>query len=175
VDLNIRHFILLMTAAAVAALFWLKPHHVTFIEKKGVPQIAFENFVSYEIRKRGVTDRLEGEKALKFGKKLIVERPKLRRMGERGEETVAAERAIFVQGRGIELKKDVRLSRSDGWKLDTSYLHYDFAKRLYSTGKAPFVITYGESVVHGTALRYDQKRGKIWARTIHAKIAEEDM
>jgi len=48
-------------------------------------------------------------------------------------------------------------------------------KRLYSTREAPFVITYGESVIHGKRLRYDEKRGKIWASRIRANIAEEDM
>ncbi len=164
-----------MVVAATAAIFFLKPHHVTIIEKKGIPQVSFHNFTAYEIKKSGVTDILKGKRAQRFGSQTIVDLPDLHRLGERGEETVSARRAVFTEKRGIELKKDVKLQRSDGWTMRTSRLYYDLRNRLYTTGSAPFVITFGKSVVYGKKLRYYQKSGKIRAESIRAKIAEEDM
>ncbi len=173
--LNIRHFIGIMTIVSASALFFLQPYHVTIIEKHGVPQVAFFDFTTYEIEKSGVSAIVVGSRAERFGKKSVIQNPELRRVAEKGTETVRAKRAILTDNRGIELKKDVLLSRSDGWTMRTARLYYDIPKKLYTTFDAPFVITFGRSVVHGRALRYDQKSGKIKARSIRAKIVDEDI
>ena len=173
-DLNIRHFILFLFVLAGAAIFWLEPHHVSLIEKKGIPQIAFIDFESYEITPEGVTNHLKGASAKKFLHTLRVQDAELVHLTPKGEESVRAKEAIFIENRGIELKDDVHLMKS-GWRLDTNRLFYVFEKKLYTTRGAPFVITYGQSVVHGKNLYYYQKSGKIKAESIHAKIAEEDI
>ncbi|WP_300366950.1 LPS export ABC transporter periplasmic protein LptC [Hydrogenimonas sp.] len=173
--LTIKHFILLFFALAVTALFLLKPYHVSYVNKKGVPQVAFIDFESYEITPKGVLNHLKGTLAKKFSDTLIIENPKLTRLAPRGKESLSARKAIFTQNRGIELKEDVHLSRSDGWNIETSRLYYDIASKLYTTEGSEFLITYGRSIVTGRNLYYYQKSGKIKAETIHAKIAEEDM
>ena len=173
-DLTIRSFLFALIVMAMVALLYLKPYHVTFREKRGIPQVAFFDFETYEIEAKGVFKHLRGDVAEKFGKRTVVEKPFLRRLADRGEERVSADRAIFVENRSVALQNHVRLRREDGWMMETNRLRYDLPNHLYTTEGAPFVITYGQSVIHGQALRYDQKRGTIQARTIHASIAEED-
>ncbi|NPA30261.1 MAG: LPS export ABC transporter periplasmic protein LptC [Epsilonproteobacteria bacterium] len=173
-DLNIRHFIGAMTLLALAAVFLLKPYHVSVSRKEGVPQVAFFDFDSYTIFPEGVRDYLKGSAAWKFGKKLMVYDPVLNRLGDQGREKVVAEEALFVINKAIELKKKVVLERDDGWRMRTPYLYYDMRMKAYTTDKAPFVITYGESIVTGRHLRYYQKSGKIKALNIHAKISRKD-
>ncbi|WP_457596585.1 LPS export ABC transporter periplasmic protein LptC [Hydrogenimonas sp.] len=172
--LNIRHFIALLGFGALAAIFFLEPYHTVIVEKKGIPQVAFFDFSAYEITDKGVTDILRAKAARKFGPKMVVDAPDLRRLAPEGEERVRARRAVFTEGEGIELKRDVVLRRSDGWRMQTPYLRYLEKKSLYTTLNEPFTITFGQSVVRGRALRYDQKRGKILARAIRAKISEKD-
>ncbi len=173
--LNIKHFLLALLGAAVAALFLLEPYHVSYVDKKGVPQVVFEGFESYEIGPRKVESRLEGRRAKKFGQVLIVEEANLTRIAPHGVDAVRADRAVVRPERSIELKGGVVLARSDGWKMKAPRLHYDIRRRFYTTRGAPFVITYGESVVHGKALRYYQKSGKIRAKSIRARIAQKDL
>jgi len=175
VDLTIRHFILLLALLAVSALFFLKPYHVTIIRKEGVPQVAFYDFTTYDIEKEGVVGILRGTRAERFGKKTVVLEPDLRRRSPEGTERVRAKKAVLTEEEGIELKKDVVLSRSDGWTMRTSRLYYDIPEKYYTTYDLPFTITFGRSVVHGTALRYYQKSGRIKARRIRAKIVDEDI
>jgi LPS export ABC transporter protein LptC len=174
-DLNIRHFILLLFLLAFAAIFFLEPYHVSPVVKRGVPQVAFIDFESYEIKRDGVASHLKGSRAEKFQKTLRVEDAEMVHLAPRGEESVRAKEAIFVFDKRIELKEDVRLSRSDGWRLDTERLYYIIDKKLYTTRGSDFLITYGRSVVRGKNLFYYQKSGKIKAESIDAKIAEEDM
>ncbi len=173
-DLNIRHFIGAMMLLALAAIFWLKPYHVSVTKHEGVPQVAFFDFDSYTIFPEGVRDYLKGSAAWKFGEKLMVYDPVLNRLGEQGREKVVANEALFVINKAIELKKDVLLEREDGWKMRTPYLYYDMRMKAYTTDRAPFVITYGKSIVTGRHLRYYQKSGKIKALSIHAKISRKD-
>lgn len=174
-DLNIRHFIFLLFVLAFCAILFLEPYHVSPVVKRGIPQVAFTDFESYEIKRDGVTSHLKGKRAEKFSRTLRVTDARLVRLAPRGEESVRAKEAIFVFDKRIELKKDVRLAKSDGWRLDTDRLYYIIGKKLYTTRGSDFVITYGESVVHGRNLYYYQKSGKIKAESIDAKIAEEDI
>ena len=172
--LNLNTFLLILLAATIAAILTLEPYHMQIVTKKGVPQVAFERFVGYEIDARRIESRLEGRAARRFGAQTIVDRPKLVRIAKRGEESVQALKGIFVEGRRITLQKDVRLARSDGWRLSTDRLVYEIPVERYTTAGHPFVILYGRSIVKGKNLKYDRKSGKIWAEKIHAKIAEED-
>ncbi len=174
-DLNIRHFILLLFILACAAIFLLKPHHVARIDKREIPQIAFIDFESYEIRPEGVTDHLKGREAKKYPHMLRVRHAELLHLAPKGKESVRADEAIFMEKRGVELKENVHLLKSGGWRLDTSRLYYIPQKKIYTTRGADFVITYGKSVIHGKNLYYYQKSGKIKAESIHARIAEEDI
>ena len=174
-DLNIKHFLFALLTAAVAALFLLEPYHVSYIDKRGVPQAVFDGFVSYEIGPGKVQSRLEGKRGKKFGKVLIVEDANLTRIAPHGWDAVRADRAVVRPERSVELKGNVILSRSDGWRMNAPRLHYDIRKELYTTRGDSFVITYGESVVHGKALRYYQKSGKIRAESIRARIAQKDL
>ncbi len=172
-DLNIRHFVAILFAASVAALFLLKPHHVTFVDKKGIPQAVFYDFQTYEITPRGVNDILTGLTAKKYPHRLRIEAPRMRRQTPQGEESVAANVGEFREKRDIRLDGNVTLRRSDGWRLRTSHLRYAFAKRLYTTEGRAFVIDYGESRIWGRKLRYYQKSGKIYARKIRANIVRK--
>ncbi len=159
----------------MGAVFFLKPHHVAVVEKKGFPQVVFVDFESYEITAGGVTTHLKGEVARKFPERLSVEKVVLTRLSEGVEETVRATKALFRENESVELKGKVSLERSDGWRLDTSWLRYDIPRKLYSTRGTPFKILYGRSVVSGKNLNYYRKSGKIKAESIRAKIAEEDI
>ncbi len=174
-DLNIKHFLLALLGAGVAALFLLEPYHVSYIDKKGIPQVVFDKFVRYEIGPRKIESRVVGHRARKFGQVLIVEEANLTRVSSHGEEMVHADRAVIRPERSVELKGDVLLVRSDGWIMKAPRLYYDIRRDLYTTRGAPFVITYGESVVHGKALRYFRKSGKIKAKNIRARIARKDL
>ncbi|WP_201353401.1 LPS export ABC transporter periplasmic protein LptC [Hydrogenimonas urashimensis] len=174
-DLTIRDFILLLFALAFSAIFFLEPYHVARIEKRGIPQIAFVDFESYEITGDGVTGHLTGEKAEKFMDRLQVSNAQLIRLAPRGEESVRAKKALFFLNRRVELRGDVHLEKEGGWVLDTQRLTYIIDKKLYTTQGFSFVITYGSSVIHGKNLHYYQKSGKIKAESIDAKIAEEDI
>jgi LPS export ABC transporter protein LptC len=174
-DLNIRHFIFLLFVLAFSAIFFLEPYHVSPVVKRGIPQVAFIDFESYEIEKDGITSHLKGKRAEKFPRILRVERAQLVHLAPRGEESVRADEAIFFLQERIELKNNVHLAKSDGWRLDTDRLYYIIGKKLYTTRGSDFTITYGKSVVHGKNLYYYQKSGKIRAESIDAKIAEEDM
>ena len=169
-DLNIRHFVAILFVASVAALFLLKPHHVTFVNKKGIPQAAFYDFKTYEITSRGVDDILTGTTAKKYPRRLRIEAPRMRRRTPQGDESVTANIGELREKRDIRLDGNVTLRRNDGWRLRTSHLRYAFASRLYTTEGRAFVIDYGQSRIWGKKLRYYQKSGKIYARKIRANI-----
>ncbi|WP_353662794.1 LPS export ABC transporter periplasmic protein LptC [Hydrogenimonas sp. SS33] len=174
-DLGIRFFVWGLFLLTLAAIFTLQPYHVGIVEKKGIPGIVFEDFKSYEITPKGVESILSGHIGKKFAHTVIVEEVNLTRLAPMGSESLRAGRAIVRDNRDVQLRKHVRLARSDGWRMKTDHLDY-FAKRdLYTTGNLPFILTYGESVVHGRALRYNRKSGKIRARSIRARINEKDI
>ena len=173
-DLSFKHFVLLLFAATIAAVFLLKPHRIDVVSKKGVPQVQFIDFDSYEITKAGVDAWLKGALGEKYGPKMHIRKLKLKRRSAAGTEYVTASEALLDDHRSIQLEKKVYLTRSDGWKFVTQRLRYDMKKRIYSTQNLPFVAYYGRSVLHGTNLRYMEKSGKIMAQKIHAKLYEED-
>ncbi len=173
--LSIRFFIALMFVAVMAGVFLMKPYHMQKRVPKKFPQVAFVDFDSYEIKTDGVKNHLRGKTAWKYHKKLLVDEPLLWHLGRRGVESVQSKTGLLMEGKGIELKHDVRLSRIGQWKMRTTYLYYDMKKKAYTTDKAPFVIRFGESVIRGRRLSYYQKSGKIYAHDIDADIDEKDL
>ena len=173
-DLNVKHFFGLLFLLTAGAVFWLKPHKVDVVRKKGVPQVAFVDFESYEITPKGVEALMHGRRALKFADHMHVELPEMKRLTPKGVESVKAEEAFLYDRKGIELKQRVHLTRSDGWKIVTDLIYYDLKRRIYSTKGFPFTAHYGESVVKGKNMVYEQKSGKISAESIRAIINKED-
>ncbi len=171
-DLSIKHFIAILFIVTIVAIFSLKPHRIAVVSKKGIPQVQFIDFESFEITPKGVDAWLEGALGEKFGEKLHVTRLKMKRLAPAGIEFAMAREALMDDHRSIDLFDDVRLSRSDGWRFETSKLRYDMRKKLYSTQGAPFVAHYGQSVVKGKNLVYRANSGKITAEKIRAHIYE---
>ncbi|BDY13916.1 LPS export ABC transporter periplasmic protein LptC [Hydrogenimonas cancrithermarum] len=173
-DLNVKHFFGLLFLLMAGAIFWLKPHKVDVVKKKGVPQVAFIDFQSYEITPNGVEALMHGERALKFADYMHVELPEMKRLTPKGVESVKAKEAFLYDREGIELKERVHLARSDGWEITTDRIYYDLKKKVYTTKGLPFTARYGKSVVEGKSMVYEQKSGKISAESIRAIINEED-
>ncbi len=173
--LNIKHALFILFAAALAAIFFLKPHKVGTVEKKGVPQITFFDFNSFEITEKGVESTGRGLMAEKFSHIMKIKAPRFKRLTPHGIESVEAKEAIYTEKRSLLFDKSVVLSREDGWRITTDRIYYDIKKRLYSTQGYPFTAYYGKSVVRGKNMVYYQKSGKIKADSIKADIATEDI
>jgi len=175
VGLSIKHLLLLLLAATLAAIFFLKPHKVGTVEKKGIPQIMFLDFESFRISRDGVESIGRGLMAEKFGRIVKIKAPYFRRLTPHGIETVEAKEGIYTEKRSLLFSRDVRLVRDDGWRITTNRVFYDLKKRVYTTQGAPFVAHYGRSVVEGRNMVYYQKSGTIMADSIKANIADEDI
>lgn len=173
--LNIKHLLLLLLAATLAAIFFLKPHKISAVKKEGIPQILFLDFISFEISTYGVESVGRGLMAEKFADSMRVKAPKFRRLTPQGTEAIKAKDALYKENRSLLFDKDVELTRDDGWRINTQKLYYDLKRRVYSTEGLPFIARYGKSVIEGKNLFYYQKSGKIRADSIKANIAEEDM
>ncbi len=173
--LSIKHMLLLLFVSTLAAIFFLKPHRTGRVEKKGVPQVVFFDFKSYEITKKGVESIGHGLMAEKFANIMKIRSPFFKRLTPSGSESVEAKEAVYTEDRTLLFKKDVKLRRDDGWRITTDRIFYDIKRRIYSTQGLPFVARYGESVVRGKNMVYYQKSGKIIADSINANIATEDI
>ncbi|WP_457595003.1 hypothetical protein [Hydrogenimonas sp.] len=173
--LSIKHLLLLLFFTTLAAIFFLKPHKVGTIEKKGIPQIMFLDFKSYQISEEGVESIGRGLMAEKFGPVMKVKAPYFRRLTPHGVETIEAKEGVYTENRSLLFSRDVRLSREDGWRIATNRVFYDLKKGIYTTQGAPFVAHYGRSVVEGKNMVYYQKSGKIRADSIKANIVNEDI
>lgn len=171
-DLNIKHFIAILFLLTIAAIFSLKPHRIEVVDKKGIPQVQFIDFKSYEITPEGVEAWVKGESGKKFGEMMHIVQLMMKRRTEAGVEFAMAKEALLNNRHSIDLYENVRLERDDGWRFETSRLHYDMSKKIYSTQGASFVAFYGKNVVQGKNLRYLAKSGKITAEKIRARIYE---
>ncbi len=174
-NLNIKHALFILLAAALAAIFLLKPHRVATVDKKGIPQIVFFNFESFEITKNGVESVGRGMMAERFSNVMKVKDPYFKRLAPHGVESIAAKEALYRENRNILFTKSVVLLRDDGWKILTERINYDIKKGNYSTQGYPFTAYYGKSVVRGKNMVYYQKSGKIRADSIKADIETEDI
>jgi len=175
VALNLKYSLLLLLTATLGAIFFLKPHKIGNVEKKGVPQVVFLDFKNFEITPDGVESMGRGLMAEKFATVMKVKSPAFRRVTPHGIESIRAKEALYKENRSLLFSKDVKLTREDGWIVSTQKLFYDFKKRVYTTKGLPFVAIYGKSVIEGKNMFYYQKSGKIIADSIKAKIAEEDI
>jgi len=167
--------LLLLFVVTLAAIFFLKPHRTGKVEKKGVPQIVFFDFKSYEITRNGVESIGHGLMAEKFTNIMKIRAPFFKRLTPAGSESVEAKEAIYTENRSLLFKNDVKLWREDGWRIATERVYFDIRRRIYSTQGLPFVARYGRSVVRGKNMVYYQKSGKIIADSIDANIATEDI
>ncbi len=173
--LSIKHILIILFAVTLAAIFFLKPHQTGRVEKKGVPQIMFFDFKSFEITANGVESIGRGLMAEKFARLMKIKSPYFKRLTPHGSESVESKEAIYTENRSLLFKKNVKLWREDGWSITTDRINFNIKKKIYSTQGLPFVAHYGESVVEGKNMVYYQKSGKIKADSIKANIVTEDI
>lgn len=165
----------LLFAATLAAIFFLKPHQTGRVEKKGVPQIMFIDFRSFEITEKGILSVGRGLVAEKFPQFMKIKSPYFKRLTPQGRESIKAKEAVYNEDGTLLFERSVVLKLEEGWQIDTEKTYFDLKRKVYSTAGLPFTARYGESVVRGKNMFYYQKSGKITADSIKADIATEDI
>ena len=149
-------------------LFWIvlfEPFNVQKKPRSG-GEASFKDFRYYELTPQGVRLYLEGDVALKMGKRLTITHFRMLQKGD----TLKADRGIYTKER-IELFDNIFYNHLD-YNLTTSRARYDTTPQILHID-APFTIVSPKFIAKGQKGTLYKKLGTIEAETIQATIEEE--
>jgi LPS export ABC transporter protein LptC len=133
--------------------------------------------VDLEEETKGVRWRLRAEQALMYDKEGRTTLKKLAvRVFERDRSwtIVGDEGDLFRKPRNVEVRGNVIVTSSDGFRLETSVLRWDADRQRLWTD-APVTLSRDDSVVHGTGLevRMEEEETTVQGR-VRAKFVRRD-
>lgn len=120
---------------------------------------------NYSIDKQGVNSVIKAQRAYRYDTYDVFEHITMERLKEPGFlEEVQANKGR-LEGSELMLSGDVEYQNSDNVDFTSQEVHYNLDTKVARSDEA-FVLKDKKTVVHGNALIYESKEGKIYAQNI---------
>jgi len=170
--MKLTHFFVLLLLFSISLFVFLKPQELSHLNGKEIAQLEIEDFIVYELTKKGVESVLSGTIGRQYSAYYEVENVHYIENKNRLDEHLYADRGRFEKNIAY-LNDNVRYFREDGLSFESSKAIYDTKKELLHVPTS-FILTQNENVVYGNELHYNTKTGKIRAQNIDASYYIED-
>ena len=163
--MNINMLLLLLGVVLGSIFLFFKPLHIVVAKSnKEIPQAELRNYTLYELDTTKMIDLMQGSEALYFKNKEILKDFVFIDNSHKELMTLSAKEGQSKHFL-IELQKDVRYTKGEGFELKTQHLLYDRKKGIVWNDVA-FVVEMNGSVFQGSKLYYDLNKRIFKAKNV---------
>ncbi len=137
----------------------------TFVD---VPLFKIKDLTMYELDRSSLKTIMLGDEAVRYSNRYIVKNMDYTDNEKKYIANMKAYKGIYKDDL-VTLSGNVEYIRNDGLTFKTTKAVYN-KKTFDITSDVGYVIYLNESIVHGSYIRYNNKKNKIFSKNIRAKI-----
>ncbi len=166
--MSLNRFFLLFLAISLGIFFGVTPYVIDQEKIENIPQLEFENFISYEIEGENLNVMMTGANAKRYDARFELEDFTLYREANNSVLSVSARDGLYKNKRML-LSDSVDYQGKDDLILQTEKALLDMKHNTLDI-RVPFVLTQKGTIFTGSSLFFNQNNAKITAKDVRASF-----